>query len=202
MYTREDQHEADVEREIRNRNRYTETPLPRNGSSNGQSLADQRSGKRPVIRPVNGETVTLTLDGEPREIETQYGPQWMYGVNGNQAVLFTNKTRNQAIQKAGAQQGDTIAITVDRNGRWSIEICEDEPMPAASKPAKQTRIQGAQSYSHAERWPLADTLEMCLRNAWRACNQFASAEPRFTFDAGDVRTLATTLFINVARGER
>jgi hypothetical protein len=175
--------------------------------------------QREVLRPEIGRPLIVKLDySDPVQREGQYGVDYQYTVNDNAGIMWLPKEAKEAIERAGARAGDEIAITKGKQGKrntWQVDVVEDEPAPAQQPrraPSPQTQRQqtrgaaarAAEASDHpGESWPLADTWVMCLRNAAIALTRFRDeAKPQgfeFEFSSDDVRSLATTTFINFCK---
>lgn len=96
--------------------------------------------QREILRPQVNIPLVLKLDFGPEgsEREGKFGPQWMYTVNDDQAILFLPVEGRSAILASGAEAGDEIALCKRAKGRWEAQRVSDaaevpeEPKPAAA----------------------------------------------------------------------
>ena len=78
--------------------------------------------------PRNPVPTLITLKfNQPKEVEGNYGTQYMYGVivNGEEKTIYATPGMHRRIQELGAKQGDTLSVIRTGQGketRWDIII--------------------------------------------------------------------------------
>lgn len=193
------------------------------------------SDRREYVRPKLGEPVIVHIScAQAEEVKTDKGEtEYLYSLNHNKAIMYASRIGHQAIQKSGAQQGDTIRI-LREYGKWNVEVCEDEPAgrpdsalpkappqngngnayrePAARRafapPDVQAAATRAANMPETPRtvYPLADNFIPFLRSAAIACTEIsreaASQGHKLEFSTRDMAAIASTLFIQYAKGTK
>jgi len=99
--------------------------------------------------------ITLKFDS-PKEIEGNWGPQWMYGVwhEGEEKVIYATKGLHNAIENTGSKANDTLSIIRTGEGketRWSVLHTDDislagDAKKGNSKPAPSRPQQTGMSF--------------------------------------------------------
>ena len=168
---------------------------------------------REIIRPNYGEPVIVQLACPPEgtQREGQYGIDYQYELNDDQAITWLPAQAREAILASGAAEGDEIAITKARRGRqtvWTIERVEDETpkkpeKPTPPKSANGTPKPAAPAAAALSQRPGANLLVAAMCTAIDALTQ-ASAYAQtkglvLHWDAQDVRALAITMWIDARK---
>ena len=179
---------------------------------------------REIIRPPFGELCLLQLACPPEgtQREGQYGVDYEYILNNDQAITWLPKDARDAIVQSGAQEGDEISLQKIKRGRqtiWTVERIADETTKHETKPkppakpdplkqqaalaqhiAQQTKPAPTPAAKPEPHRPgaqlLAGALCAAIDAATYAAEYARSKGLALSWDAGDIRALAATLYID------
>ncbi|MBI3665988.1 MAG: hypothetical protein HY236_07145 [Acidobacteria bacterium] len=175
---------------------------------------------RTVVRFVSGQPVEVTLAGDPRPVQGQFGPQIMYGCEAGK-VIFADPGLAAAIQAAHAASGDTISITRHNgNGKpasWAVAVVacrrfldETAHNPAADPaPPVVSAVAGGATAALRQIEAQADRRGNALYNALCAAIAAAAKAEAFAelqyksalrFSPADIKSMALALLIAEQKG--
>lgn len=140
--------------------------------------------QREILKPQVNIPLLLKLDFGPEgsERDGNYGKQWMYTVNDDQAILFLPLEAREAILASGAQAGDEIGLCKRAKGKWEVQRIGDaaeipEPEPPKPQPLpRPTKRAPFPPASYYQPTPQLDS-PLPISNGHRKVNGAGSSTP-------------------------